>query len=197
MNVTGILLAAGSSKRMGATNKMLQPLSSNCILEQSLENLAQANVDEILLVTGFEADKISDLPLVKKLQTEQKLTLVFNKNYELGMGTSIACAIKYLKQNSNAAIIALGDMPYVKPSTINQLIDEANKYQDKQIFIPQYAGKTGNPVLWKNSLFTELSKLDADTGGKHIIQAHQTLSHNVAVADKGVLKDIDTPDSYE
>ena len=192
MKITAILLAAGRSTRMGHANKLMHPLAESSILEQSLQHLARSNVGEIILITGFEAEKISALPLVKKLASEGKLRIVINENHENGMGSSLATGINALDTQTDATLITLGDMPYIQPNSIDQIITAANAHNDKQIFIPQFNGKNGHPTLWRKPLFNQLAELSGDNGGKNIIQTHKSLSQIVAVDDQGILKDIDT-----
>ena len=194
MTISAIILAAGSSTRMGDVNKLLCPLNNSSILEQSLLHLVEANINEIIIVLGHEADKISTLPLVKKLISEGKVSTSINKEYTNGMGSSLAMGIKTLSDKTDACIIALADMPYIKPNTIIELINASRKEQTKQIFIPQHEGQNGNPILWKSSLFNQLVELSGDTGGKNIIRANESLSQIVNVDDLGILKDVDTPE---
>ncbi|MCK5041315.1 MAG: NTP transferase domain-containing protein, partial [Sphingomonadales bacterium] len=77
----GIMLAAGSSRRMGAENKLLCQINNTTILEHSLNNFAQSKLKEIILVLGHEAETIAALPVVQKLKSEKKLSIVINKNY--------------------------------------------------------------------------------------------------------------------
>jgi molybdenum cofactor cytidylyltransferase len=190
----GIILAAGSSKRMGAENKLLCPLNENTILEQSLNSFALSKVDKIILVVGYGARNITALPLVKQLKAQNKLSIVTNENFQQGMGTSLACGVKELDANSHACLIGLGDMPFISHQTINKIIDAARGNNEKAIFAPEIGGKMGHPILWKKQFFKPLSQLNQDQGAKGIIAQNKTLLELITVNDKGILQDIDTPE---
>ena len=57
MHITGIILAAGSSSRMGSDNKLLLKYKNHTVIEEVLVNLQNSNIDDIIIVTGYENDK--------------------------------------------------------------------------------------------------------------------------------------------
>lgn len=197
LKTVGIVLAAGRSTRMGTKNKLLCPINNLSIIEHSLDSFAKSNVAEIILVLGFEADTIANMAFVKKLQDQNKLSIVLNKNYKNGMGTSIAAAVKHLSDDTDACIIGLGDMPFINSHTINMLISSAQENSKNQIFRPQFMGKKGHPILWKQQFFQELANLSHDRGGKDIIANNKELLFEVTVDDKAVLEDVDTPEKLD
>ena len=198
----GIMLAAGSSRRMGTDNKLLCQINNTTILEHSLNNFAQSKLKEIILVLGHEAETIAALPVVQKLKNEKKLSIVINENYADGMGTSLSAGVAAIGTNDggnnvDACLIALGDMPFISTKTIDKIIDAGSAEKEKAIIVPQYNGKNGHPVLWKKQFFTALSGLNKDQGAKDIIAENKTLVKNISVDDKGVIQDVDTPETLD
>ncbi|MEW5995526.1 MAG: NTP transferase domain-containing protein, partial [Candidatus Zixiibacteriota bacterium] len=81
MNITGVLLAAGASSRMGSTNKLLLKYNNRTVIEATLGQLANSNVDYILIVTGFENARVEDL--LAGCLTD-RMRFLYNSNYLLG-----------------------------------------------------------------------------------------------------------------
>ncbi len=184
--VAAIVLAAGTSSRMGMP-KQLMPLGDKTLLEHALANLRGSEVSEIVLVLGANAEEIE-----KKVPTSG-LKVVINSLYEQGMGTSIRAGLAALEPDARAAFVVLADQPFVRPSTLNQMIAYHREHAS-QITLPLYKGFRGNPVLLDRTVFEELNSLDGDVGCRAIFGSHTAGIHKVPVNDIGVLLDIDTPE---
>ena len=188
-SVSAVVLAAGMSTRMG-TVKQLLPLGGTTLLENVLDNVGKAQVDEIVLVLGFSADAIrQQIPL-------HNVKIVVNDAYREGMGTSLRAGITQVSPSADAALVMLGDQPFVKPETIDQLIRVYGE-QKPQIVIPVYQGFRGNPVLLDRSVFPELLGLAGDIGCRAIFGGHTENILKAPVDDIGVLLDIDTKSDFE
>jgi molybdenum cofactor cytidylyltransferase len=186
--IGAVILAAGMSTRMGEAKQMLR-LGNSTLLEQVLENVKDSGVDEIVLVLGHAAETIR--PLV----ANQRLKVVINEAYREGMGTSLRTGLAALDPGINAALIVLADQPFVRPTTLDRLID---RYQgsNAQIVIPMYKGFRGNPVLLDRSVFPEVMALSGDIGCRAIFGSHLEGIVKVPVDDIGVLLDIDSKDDF-
>ncbi len=164
-NVLKIVLAAGYSKRFGPNNKLLQELAGKKILEHTIENLLKIfNPEEILVITGFENKKI-ELCLEK-----YKIYTSFNKNYNEGMGTSIAHALQKCKSYLDGVMIIPGDMPLIKPNDYKKIINSFEQQNKKKIICPLYKNIKGNPLILPKSIFNLLKNLKNDNGAKkHLV----------------------------
>ncbi len=188
-SVSAVVLAAGMSTRMG-TVKQLLPLGGTTLLENVLDNVGKAQVDEIVLVLGFSANAIrQQIPF-------HNVKIVVNDAYREGMGTSLRAGITQVSPSADAALVMLGDQPFVKPETIDQLIRVYGE-QKPQIVIPVYQGFRGNPVLLDRSVFPELLGLAGDIGCRAIFGGHTENILKAPVDDIGVLLDIDTQSDFE
>jgi molybdenum cofactor cytidylyltransferase len=180
MQVSAVVLAAGMGRRM-ATVKQLLPLGGKALLEYVLDAVRAAQVWEIVLVLGFEADEIRRrVPL-------GAAKVVTNGAYREGMASSLRAGISAVDPSSDAALIVLADQPFVRTDTINRLIAEPCA-----IAIPTYNGKRGNPVRIGRSLFPEVIQLSGDTGCRALFSAHAGEIVEVPVDDPGILIDFDT-----
>jgi molybdenum cofactor cytidylyltransferase len=190
--VSAILLAAGTSSRMGQAKQLL-PLGSSTVLAQTLEHVRAAAVDEVVLVLGSSAEPIRH-QLSQTLLAGVKV--VVNHSYEQGMATSLRAGLSALNPQSAAALIILGDQPFTLPQTLDRII-QAYRDSGAQIVIPTHQGKRGNPVLLDRSLFSEATALEGDVGCRAIFGNHLEGIVNVEVEDMGILLDIDDREDYE
>ena len=180
----GILLAAGQSQRFGS-NKLLHPVVENTpMLMVSAKKLANV-LPASIVVINKQLESFSE-----KLQ-ELGLQVVINEQAEQGMGSSIACGVKYSK-DAAGWLIVLADMPYLQEKTLSLLADKLK--ESAGIIAPLYKKQRGHPVGFGNVYLEELISLDKDLGARNIIEKHKNQLELLAVDDKGVIKDIDHPE---
>ncbi len=187
--VAAIVLAAGMSRRMG-TPKQLLRLGSKSLLERTLDNIRGSSVDEIVLVLGASADEVR-----RQLATDG-MRVVVNPDFQQGMGTSLCMGLAAVSASIQGALIVLADQPFVRSSTLDQMIAYRQKHAP-QILIPLYRGFRGNPVLLDSSVFPELKNLTGDIGCRAIFGSHTESIHKLAVDDVGILLDVDSAEDWE
>ena len=186
--ISAILLAAGESKRMGQP-KQLMPFDHSTIVEQTIDNLLDSRVSEVIVVLGHRAEEVIKTIAAKPVK------IAINPNYQQGMSTSIIAGLKLIDSRAQAVIIALGDQPFVDKQTINSLM-EAFVAHNRGIAIPVYKGRRGHPIIFAIRYKGELLGLKGDIGGREIIDRHPDDMLEVAVNCEGVCIDIDTMDNY-
>ena len=76
---------------------------------------------------------------------------------------------------------------------INGLIDAFDPEAGRQICVPTFNGKWGNPVLWDQRFFFAMQNVSGDVGARHLIGEHQDVLYEVSLEDNAVLTDLDTP----
>ncbi|HYS55809.1 MAG TPA: nucleotidyltransferase family protein, partial [Thermoanaerobaculia bacterium] len=183
--ISAIVLAAGQATRFGRL-KQLVLLGDKPLLQHTLDNLRQSKVDDVVVVLGAQAGEIQQQIRLGKER------VVINPDYANGMSTSIQAGLHAI--DSDAAIIVLGDQPFVMPETIDALID-AYRRTKPSVVVPTYNGFRGNPVLVDASLFPEMMQIRGDIGCRAIFGDHSVTT--VAVKDRGVITDIDTPEDID
>ena len=187
------ILAAGMSKRMGKVNKLLKKINDNTVINHTLINHSESNIDNINLIVGYEKNLILDSII------NLKFSIIENNNYEDGMLSSILAISENIDHNTSGIIISLADMPYVSSNDINKLIKVFNENNQKIICIPEYSGKLGNPILLPveiyKSLVNEKDKLSKDKGLKKIILEKKYNYKRVSLSE-GVIIDFDTEDDF-
>ncbi|MBZ5521873.1 MAG: NTP transferase domain-containing protein [Acidobacteriia bacterium] len=182
--ISAIILAAGMSKRMGAAKQLFR-LGEATLLEHALNNVRQSQAQEIILVLGHEAETIQrQIPL-------GNVKVIINPAYQEGMGTSLRTGLSALAPLAKGALIVLADQPFVRPATLDRLIEKHRELKP-QIVIPVYRGFRGNPVLLDRSVFPELAGLAGDVGCRAIFGDHTENILKVEVEDVGILLDADS-----
>jgi len=184
-HVGGLILAAGSSSRAGARNKLLYPLQGTPLVNHVAQLLKQSQVDKIVAVTGHEQQQ------VEASLTRENIRCYFNAAYTSGMASSLSAGVSALI-DMDAVIVCLGDMPNVTHHVIDELISVAAAHTDKSIIIPLYQGQRGNPVLIGKLFFDTLLTLQGDVGAKALCNQYPSKVHEVEVDCAGILQDYDT-----
>ena len=197
-----IILAAGMSRRMGAENKMLLPFRGSTIFETTFLNIVQADIGEILVVTGFESEKITKILKLHPLSISPKMHIIENKDYENGMTSSIKTGIKALKpQNREGGVmVCLSDMPLISPEEYRFIATQfltISQQDEKAIVVPFYKGEKGNPVIFSAFYKHDLLNLKDTEGGKSILKTYQKHVYKIEMPMDSILLDADTPEDYQ
>src|SRR5712691_6533785 len=182
--ISAIVLAAGSSSRMGETKPLL-PLGGRPLLDHVLATVRRSHVDEIIVVLGRDADRIRE-----RVSFDGTRSIV-NDAYAEGMSTSLRAGIRAANPGADGFLIVLGDQPFVSPATLDALIEKRDGFGAK-ILIPTFEGRRGNPVLLDRSLADDVCSITGDQGCRAIFGHYPGRILEVPVEDAGVLVDLDT-----
>lgn len=185
-----IILAAGSSSRMGRPKQLL-PYSGKSLLEHTVDAANDADANPVIVVLGANA------ALLEKEIDEKKVHIVENKEWKEGMASSVRCGLNtliHIAPSSDAVIIMVCDQPFVSSALLNELI-ATQKKTGKPIVTSQYENAIGPPALFCKSIFSELLELKGDAGAKKIME--QRGSDVAAVLFKQGSIDIDTEADYK
>ena len=188
--IMGIVLAAGESSRFGR-DKLKLPLGSKMVIDWVIEAATKSKLEEIVLVV-----KTGDRELLE-IGEKYKVTVVFNPDYKKGMSTSLHLALNELNKKESIAgfCVLLGDQPFITPDIINLLIASFQK-DNKEIVVPYYQDKPGNPVLFDMTWKDAFKKITGDVGGRVIIKANPDRIKRVDISSKAIIFDIDKEEDY-
>ena len=200
-----IILAAGSSSRMGAgRHKLLLPLGDRPVLAHVIDATLASQARPIILVLGHQVDQVRTQ--IAPYITHPNITIIENPMYLDGMSTSMRMGMQTLISNGykksalsshiDSALIMLGDQPMITSRIIDNLITMYNA-TGKRIVAPLYAGKRGSPVLFDASLFHELLEVTGDEGGRTVLERHRQDLELVEMGDALANFDVDTWDAYQ
>jgi molybdenum cofactor cytidylyltransferase len=182
-----IILAAGSSSRMGQPKQQLV-IADKPLLVRSIETALNVGTGKVVVVLGSEA------PAHRVLLQELPVDIVLNQNWQNGMGSSIKAGLKFLIETfpeMKAVIVMVCDQPLLKPAHLQALI---SKYEEtgKPVVSSAYAHTLGVPALFDHSQFEKILQLQDDRGAKQLLDHEQ--AENIDFPDGAV--DLDTPEDY-
>lgn len=186
--VTGVILAAGASSRLGRPKQLLE-LAGKPVLQHVLQTLQSAGVDEIVVVLGHRADEVA-----AAVPAGGRARLAVNPHYSAGQSTSFRVGLQAASDRSQAALILLGDQPGMRVDAVMAVI-EAWRNGTAAAVQAAYRGVTGHPVLFDRSVWPELERAEGDEGARGILAAHPQWRMVVEVGGAPPL-DIDTEDDY-
>jgi molybdenum cofactor cytidylyltransferase len=185
-----VLLAAGSSSRLGKPKQLLL-YKGKSFLQNMVSAAIGTNLSPVIVVLGAHAGPITDEI------TGNNVHIIHNQNWEEGIASSIRSGIQALEKInpvSDAVILMVCDQPYITTALLNDLFAEQGK-TGKPIVAAYYSGIAGTPVLFHKKFFPELLSLKGDKGAGKILQQQvdwvATISFPMGVID------IDTTDNYE
>ncbi len=185
--IAAIVLAAGQSRRMGRTNKLLAEIDGQAMVNRVVAAARASSADPLLVVVGHEADKL------RAAIGDGGVRFIDNPAYGEGLSTSLARAIAALDESVDGVVVCLGDMPRVSAATIDRLIAAFDPLEGRAICVATHNGKRGNPMIFARRFFDEVRELSGDLGARHLTGAYPDLTCDVEMTEDGVLLDIDTP----
>ena len=152
----------------------------------------KSDLDTCSIVLGYQSDKVA--AVIKDLD----IKLILNPRWEKGQSSSLMAAINNLDATYTDILIMLGDLPAVKSSHINRIIEEhlLTDNRKSRITIPSFKGQKGNPIIWGRSFFNDLSSLEGDVGGRALFSEHPAAINLIEMDDPCVLTDLDTPKDF-
>jgi molybdenum cofactor cytidylyltransferase len=179
--IVAILLAAGAGTRFGG-GKLLHPLSDGvAIAAHAARNLAAAQLDVLAVV------RPGDFPLSDMLEQEGCHVTQCAEAVR-GMGHTLAHGVANTRQ-SGGWIVALADMPSIRPSTIRDIAQALRG--GATIAAPAYHGERGHPVGFASALRGELLALTGDAGARSVLERHRDAIQLIESDDPGVILDVD------
>jgi molybdenum cofactor cytidylyltransferase len=190
--VAAVLLAAGSARRMGGRDKLLEAVDGAPLLRTLAGRLAGSGVDEVVCVLR------PDDPERRRALEGTRARVVANPRAAEGMGTSIAAGIAALGPEVDAAVILLGDMPEVTGTDVDRLLAAFDPEEGRAIVrAVSTDGTGGHPVLFGRRFFEALRGLEGDRGARAIIEENPDFVVDVTLAGRAAETDLDTPEAWE
>jgi molybdenum cofactor cytidylyltransferase len=189
--LSALVLAAGTSQRMGTQNKLLLPYRDTTILAWTVGNLLAAGLEEVIVVTGHEEaavrETIAGLPI----------HIVYNPAYATGMTSSIREGVR--RARGSGYMICLSDMVLITPEEyafLKKAFEIRYEQDSRCICVPEYQGQKGNPVLFSSFYREAILEHTPPEGCKEIVRSHPEHIHRIEMPTDHVLKDIDHPEDY-
>jgi len=183
LKIVGLLLAAGSGSRFGS-DKLRHALPHGVAIAVQAARHLKSQVPVLAVLRPGSEELAAAL---KADGCEVKIC----DNAAEGMGASLACAVR-AAAGADAWLVALGDMPYVRPSSIAAVREALEK--GAPLVAPYFRTRRGHPVGISARFSAELLGLGGDEGAKALLSRHVSDLLKIPVGDPGVIRDIDRPE---
>jgi molybdenum cofactor cytidylyltransferase len=184
--VTGLILAAGGSSRLGQPKQLL-PYGDGTLLGHVLETACAAPIDQLIVAVGGSADEV--LASVDLRGAD----VAVNESYGEGCSSSIAAALPLVAPAADTLVLLLGDQPGVTAATVCRLVQGRG---EAPIAVCRYDDARGHPFAFGREVFGELAGLHGDKGVWKLIERRPELVREVRMPGL-VPPDVDTWDDYE
>ncbi len=188
-----IVLAAGSSERMGDNNKLLLEINGQSLLRHCVNTVVKSGVIEAVVVLGH------DRANTEREIIDSAVKSVFNPHYKAGLQSSVLCGLNALSGNSKAAFICLSDQPTLTARHLRQLMWAFNSRPDGAEFVvPMFGNERGNPIIVSENARNKIvrRKSGQSLSVRAYIDAHPEQVCWVSFNDPAYTEDIDTPSEY-
>ena len=174
---------------------MLLPWGSSTVLGKVVSSLAEAGIEEIIVVTGARREKIE--ALIADLAHNFPVRSVHNNAYQTGeMLSSLQRGLAEPGPQVEAALIALGDQPQIRPGTIRSL-RQSFETSSARIVVPSHHMRRGHPWLVARSLWAEIRALGPENTARDFLNEHALEISYVEIGSASILEDLDTPEDYQ
>ncbi len=178
--IGAVVLAAGFSRRYGASKLDARLENGKTVFQQTIERLS-ASIPQLIVVSRAEIAPLLT-PYHQNIQ-------VFN-DADQGMGSTLAFAASQIR-DWDGCLVCLADMPFISSTSYRAIAD---RLEANSIVVPSCRDQTGNPLAFSKEYFAELTSLRGDSGGRAIVKKHADNIIKLNLEDAGILQDIDTED---
>jgi molybdenum cofactor cytidylyltransferase len=185
--ISGMLLAAGESTRMGSPKQLLV-FDGEILIVRILRLLLSAPLHEIIVVLGHQAQAVREAITFK----DARVRYTVNDRFNEGMSSSIKKGMECLAPDSEGVLISLVDHPWIKHDTISGLVHRWAQ-NGRGIALPRFGERRGHPVIFGSPYFQELRDLSEAPGARAIMHRHPDDILEVTTDDEAVILDVDTP----
>ncbi|KAF1075639.1 NTP transferase domain-containing protein [Halodesulfovibrio sp. MK-HDV] len=186
--ITGVILAAGTSTRMGR-DKLSLSFRGKPIVQHVINAARESLLDSIVVVLPVDSELESQLDLAK-------CTVVYSPRRTAGQAESLKAAIRSLPDDTQGAMALLGDLPLLTPEVINHLIWSFSQEPHNWV-IPMQEGMRGNPITIPQQWFEKVLELEGDTGARPLLATPRLPIRLVKINEIGPFVDVDTEEQYE
>jgi molybdenum cofactor cytidylyltransferase len=184
--VTGLVLGAGGSTRLGRPKQLL-PYGERPLLEHTLNTARDCGFDQLVVPIGGAAAE------VRERVDFAGAEVVVNQAYGEGCSSSIAAALDAVNPCCDVLVLMLGDQPGVTPETVRALLAGRD---DAPFAVCRYDDGRGHPIAFARTVFAQLADLHGDKGVWRLLDERAGDVVDVPIAGNIPL-DVDTPEDYK
>lgn len=186
MTTTGLVLAAGSSRRLGVPKQLLS-FRSKTLLDATLDMARSCEFDQLLVAIGGSSQQIHEQVDLSGIE------VVENSEFASGCSSSIKASIQVVDSSATGLLLLLGDQPCVDPSVVQMLIESSN---NSEIAVCEYNDGIGHPFWFASSMFEPLAAMHGDKAVWKLVESGQHIVNKLESRTPTPL-DVDTWDDYD
>ena len=185
--IAGIVLAAGTSSRLGELKQLL-PYRGEPLVQHAID--AASELDEIVIVLGHEAERVREA-----IELPSPAQVVVNPDYAQGQSTSVRAGLDAVSPGAEAVVVLLADQPGVEAGHVRRIID---RWRETGAWIVRahYDDGPSHPVLLDRAVWDEVRAVTGDAGAREVMRAHPDRVEDVRF-DGPAPVDVDTDADYD
>jgi molybdenum cofactor cytidylyltransferase len=187
--ISGIVLAAGSSSRLGQPKQLLD-FEGKPLLQHAIDAMEKSGLYDVVVVLGHRADEVA-----AAVQIGPGTRTVVNPDYAQGQATSLRTGLSAVDERSDAAVVILGDQPAVNALMV-RTIAETYQATGGKVVQACFGGKPNHPTLFDRDLWLELQAVEGDQGARGVLKKHPEWVVRVELGGEPPA-DLDTWEDYE
>lgn len=186
MKIGAVIAAAGRSTRMCQCKQRMK-LGAFTMLQRVILNFKSAGIDEIAVVTGYQAE------LIEHEIWNLGVTILRNPDYAATqMFDSAKIGLSYLQHRCDKILFCPADIPLFSAATVKKLAASEEK-----LVIPVYQESNGHPILIASELIPEILAYEGSGGLKGALEGLGTERIRLPIEDEGILMDADTKEDFK
>jgi len=186
-SVAGVILAAGEARRFGG-QKLLAPLNGRAIVQHVIGAANASSLTDVVLVVGADADRIARIAM-------GRARVIGNPDYGTGQASSLQAGLRALREEVDAAVVLLGDVPGVTSALVDSLIAKQRETGAAAV-ISLWDGRRTPPALLHRDLWPAALALGGDVGMRDVLAGRGDVVDLEVTTALGSLDDVDTPEDH-
>jgi molybdenum cofactor cytidylyltransferase len=163
----------------------LAQIGGKSLVRHAAEAAVGSMVDPVIVVTGYRSNEVEAALHGLPVQ------ILDNALFAQGLSTSLKTGFSALPPTTRAAVILLGDMPFVKADLIDALVAGWRERGEPAALVPTLDGRRGNPVVLSRDLQAVIEDLSGDGGAGSLLRERSDVLE-WPTTDPAVAQDIDT-----
>lgn len=197
--IGAVVMAAGAGRRMGHVPKGLLRRGGEPLLLRQIRLLAEAGVDEAVVVLGHHAERLE--PVLRQAGSAPRgmaLRWVANPAADEGPGASLRCGLAALPDGLTTLLVMLADQPLLELQDVQAMLAAWRaRAAGVELAVPQHAGQPGHPIVFGPLVRGQVLRAQGGAGVREWRRAHGDQVLLVPLSHARCTTDVDTPDDVQ
>lgn len=189
----GIVLAAGTSSRLGRPKQLLE-IDGQMLLAKTIAAVLASQLEQVVLVLGHECERI--ITALAERLSDPRIVVAVNERYREGMSSSLQHGLLQVAATFPSIMVILADQPFLDSGTIDLLLARFRS-SDKDICAPCFKGRQGLPVIFSSRFYDDIMAIRGDVGARAIVNGNPECVLNVEIENGACFFDIDCEEDLQ